>query len=165
MKGTTQRQTQAIFDLVRNKFGAVHAYQVYKVVWEIEKALEGRYMSVMEVTAKSPARPSRPTTQYIRYVAHKADHLALESIDDALEKLKTLGWIQEQDSVLRTTRNLEKEMYRFRNRQLRSVGKEKDADILLFVPLDPLSGDKLVGMIDGIMWPNEHKVMVSLKEM
>ncbi len=116
----------------------------------------------MEVSRNPLSRPSHTTTQYVTFIAHRADHLPLEAIAQALEALKARGWVQEEQAVLKISKELPPEMYRFRGRQLQKVNHRRDADIVLFDPI-PQDHD-LAGMVDGIVNPNGKSVVLSFKE-
>jgi hypothetical protein len=162
-RGITARQTRAVVDLTRQKFGSIQAYQVYKIIHEIETAMRARGISVMEVCAKPSGRPAGLTRQYLRYVAHRADGLSLKDIDDALLMLGRLGWTDERGGTLRTRRKLVEERYRFQGRKLRRVRKGTEADICLFVPVGPTNDMKVVGIIDAVVSPQSRPTIIGLK--
>lgn len=132
-------------------FETIQAFQLYRIAWEIESAINNDGFSIMELTAEPHGRPDQLTKQYLFFVGFRADHLCYEDITEAYEILIKKRLIRDEGGFVKLNKQVDTEYWHYSGKKWRKV-EMKEANVTLFLKTENnLDGKgKMFGFIDAI---------------
>ncbi|VVB64163.1 Uncharacterised protein [uncultured archaeon] len=158
---SSRQQIRFIFRRIESMFGTVQAFQLYRIAWEVSKAIENNRVSVMEVCAIPHGRPKDLTKQYLFFVAHRADELSYEDLLSAYEVLVRKGLISEDRGYVRSVKHVETEYWHYSGKKWRR-SDPGEANLILYSRMAADGDNKLnlIGFIDALIGQPPSLVLI-----